>query len=216
MRHWDPTGDRWLPDRETALYGTEVGTGVLSAGPRSLDWNGKPLVRVPEARFSFWEYYYAGGFVFVRLADRSSEPPVNQFLAIPWNPDDGKRAGLSRAVPVDLRLAKEFVYAFGQLGDKVVLATNSGGFYEFDVARKRWRCLIEPDTKTSFQIYTMLNHRDKLWLGQYPTGNLFEYDGKSVRHLKGAPPAWRGRSGAGGADPCDLCGRSLLRGVALG
>jgi hypothetical protein len=190
LRYWDAENGKWVSDEEAQAYATEVGDGLLSATAKSINWQGEPVVRVPDPRLSFGEYYYAGGMIFVRLHDRQADPPVNRLLAIPWRPGSSRIADLSPAIPTDLRLSKEFVYGFGQLGGKVVVATNSGGFYEFDGVR--WRCLIEPDTKTSFQIYTMLNYRDRLWMGQYPTGNLFEYDGEKVRRLKGAPPAWPG------------------------
>jgi hypothetical protein len=51
----------------------------------------------------------------------------------------------------------------------------------------------EPDG-VSYQIYSALNYYDSLLLGHYPTGNLYTYDGRSLRLLAGWPPVMPGVS----------------------
>ena len=89
-------------------------------------------------------------------------------------------------------MPREFIYSYGQLGDDVLAATNTGGVYRFD--GREWKCLVEPIEDVSYQVYTMINYYDRLLLGQYPTGNLFEYDGREVRHLQDQPPVMPGVS----------------------
>lgn len=184
LRHWD--GKEWRPDDDTPPYATEVGDGVLSVTQKALIWNGGPIFELNEQGGRFGEYYYASRKVFVRVLDREQQLWRNEIVAFDWMPGAPLKPV---AAVLKLRSEREFVYAFGQLGGKVIAATNTGGVYEFD--GEQWRCLIEPTAK-SFQIYTIMNHRDRLWMGHYPTGNLFEYDGESVRRLAGVPPLWLG------------------------
>ena len=90
-----------------------------------------------------------------------------------------------------LRTPGEFVYAYGQLKKHVFAATNTGGVYSFD--GDSWKVWREPDG-VSYQIYSMINFDDRLLMGQYPTGNLFEFDGSRFQLLPNQPPVMSGVS----------------------
>ncbi|MFT4691247.1 MAG: hypothetical protein ACI9OD_003470 [Limisphaerales bacterium] len=189
LRVWDAKKNQWQIDKTSAVQPTQIGTGELSLSSKAILWNGASLLAVPSPLARFGELYYANGTLVVRVHDKLSKPGMNEIIALKWQPGESQ-PDLSKGVVLRLRALKEFVYGFGVLGKKVIVATNTGGVYEYDEGV--WRAMIEPDTTTSFQIYTVLNFRDRLWMGQYPTGNLFEYDGRTVTHLSGTPPVVTG------------------------
>lgn len=190
LRVWDPLHQRWQIDADAPLFPTAIGNRLLTLTAQAVRINDRTVAEPTRKGMRFGEHYYANGFLVLREFDKASEPFVNRLVAVAWKLASEPGPRLSAGVPLPLRSSKEFVYGFGQLGEKIVTATNTGGVYEFD--GQRWRCLIEPDLRKSFQIYTILNYRDRLWMGHYPTGNLFEYDGTSVQRIPGAPPVWKG------------------------
>jgi hypothetical protein len=88
----------------------------------------------------------------------------------------------------------ETTFSWGQLEGVVITGSNIGGIYVFD--GKEWRMLLEPKLGTSYQIYSMLNYYDRMLMGQYPTGEIFEFDGENVKHIEGWPPRLEGVSGS--------------------
>ena len=79
---------------------------------------------------------------------------------------------------------------------------------------RKWRTVLEPDTKVSFQIYAIINYHDRLLLGQYPTGELFSYDGEKLEHIPDWPPAVpEVRRNAREAQTLALFGGDLYAGV---
>lgn len=186
LRFLDPEKQTWQIDEETSAFATEIGDGVLHSNRARILWNGSPIYTTNEMRLTLGEPYYANGFLLFREFWKEQTPWINRIHAVPWNPESPEDFKGSKAVRLELRTVNEFIYGWGQLGDKVIASTNTGGNYEFD--GKTWRTLIEPDQTTSFQVYTIMNYYDRLWMGQYPTGNLFEYDGTEMRLMKGEPP----------------------------
>ena len=79
----------------------------------------------------------------------------------------------------------------GKFIKQIVTGSNIGGFYVFEDGA--WRMLLEPKLGVSYQLYSTLAFNDRLIMGQYPTGRLFEYDGDKITDLKGWPPVpcWR-------------------------
>ena len=57
-----------------------------------------------------------------------------------------------------------------------------------------WDTLRTPVPTVSYQIYSGLNYRDKLLLGHYPTGEIYEYAGDQLVLKRGWPPVMPGVS----------------------
>jgi len=68
--------------------------------------------------------------------------------------------------------------------------TNVGTILRF--AGQQWQLLREPILTASYQVYCGINLYDKLLLGQYPSGSMFEYTGGDVTPLNGWPPVMNG------------------------
>ena len=212
LRVWNENGGRWQVDDRTEPFSIRVGDGVLAASPRAVTYAGRTVLQLEAGRGSMAEPYYANGSLCFRRYDRSASPPGNELVACRWTSDRPGAVLAGDGTTIAMGTAREFVYAWGQLGDQVVAATNTGGVYVLDDGA--WRTVLEPDVNVSFQIYAMLNYRDKLLMGQYPTGELFEYDGKELRHIKDWPPAMPGvRKQAREAQTLAIYGGDIIAGV---
>ncbi len=183
-------GNGWSTDQATIAFTTMVaGKPLAVSSPRVL-YDGKPILDLTAQKVTIARYYYASGHLFVRVNGEG----INEIAACPWRPSQAAEIDYTAATKIPLRSPMEFVYAFGQWHDQVLVATNTGGVYRF--ADGTWSCLVEPILDVSYQVYTMINYKDRLLLGQYPTGELFEYDGSEVKQLKHQPPVMPGVSGS--------------------
>ena len=50
--------------------------------------------------------------------------------------------------------------------------------------------------RVSYQLYSTMAFHDRLLMGQYPTGRVFEYDREKITDLEGWPPKLQGVSGS--------------------
>ncbi len=187
---WNKDNKSWEPDETTAPFNLDVGQGILSVTSKQVSFNGNPILTLD--RGSIGPSYYANGFFIFRHYDTESDPPLNNLVACPWTPDSNKPIDLAAGHTLDMRTPGEFVYACGQLAKDNIITTNTGGVYRFN--GKQWDVLLEPDMNTSFQVYCAVNYYNRLLLGQYPTGEFFEYDGENLTLLKSWPPVMEGVS----------------------
>ncbi len=212
LRMWDPEGSRWVMKEELAPFSVSVGNGVLTSDSKGISYNGQPVLSLEAGQGSLAERYYANGQLVFRRYDAQADPPVNELVACPWTTSSTQPATLASGKTIAMGTPREFVYAYGQIKNQVVAATNTGGLYAFD--GQAWKTILEPDTEVSFQIYTMINYGDQLLMGQYPTGELFSYDGEELKHRSDWPPAMPGVSkNAREAQTLTIYGGDLYCGV---
>lgn len=179
----------WSPQESAGL---NIGQRYLKLLPNLLTLDGAEVFRFDPAKGTAGSYYYGEGALFYHVADADSPERRTHLYAVPWDPYTESAVPVEKAVVLDLPAPGEFPYAWGQHDGAVVVASNNGGFYRFRAGA--WETLRPADPKTSFQIYTMLNYRGRLLMGQYPTGELFELVGDELRHLPGCPPRAPGAS----------------------
>jgi len=196
-RYWDGANGRWQVDDSFGRRATRSGEGKMRLAGKVLQfrsgeawYDGRKILSKPEAGL-YHHFYYANGYLVFFHNHRGGDPGFSRLYAVPWVPGGGP-CDLGKAITLDVKYPGETPFAIGQLGGEIIDSSNMGGVYAFD--GKRWRVLVEPDNKVSYQLYSMLNWYDKLLMAQYPTGNLFEYDGKRIRHLKDSPPVMPGVS----------------------
>ncbi len=169
-----------------------IGEHELALLPNLLTLDGVEVFHFDPTKGTAGSYYYGEGALFYHVADADSPERRTHLHAVPWDPYTEPAVPVEKAVVLDLPAPGEFPYAWGQHDGAVVVASNNGGFYRFRAGT--WETLRPADPKTSFQIYTMLNYRGRLLMGQYPTGELFELVGDELRHLPGWPPRAPGAS----------------------
>lgn len=200
VREWDAATESWRGSPMVAAMRMAVGDGILATGDSRVSYNDELILDAP-ARGSYERFYYANGFLCFYYIDRgagggyreyaSDEDGFSRLYACPWRPGDGP-VDLTRAVWVTLPYVGETTFAWGTFGGRVLTGSNLGGFYVFD--GDAWSVLREPALNVSFQIYTMVALHDRLLLGQYPSGVLWQFDGENLTQLDGWPPIMPGAS----------------------
>ncbi len=193
LRVWMPEAGRWDADPKTVPFSVQVAGEVMAATGRRITYGGRTVLELAPDQGAIGEWYYAAGKLVVRRYHSETEPPINELIAFDWKPDLREPLDLSRGARWPLSAPREFFYAFGPQDDRIVAASNLGGVHVFD--GREWKTVRAPDGK-SFQIYATLNTAERLLLGQYPTGELFEFTGSELRRLPGQPPVMKGVSGS--------------------
>jgi len=199
VRGWNPTAGAWEPAPEYGDAPLRKGDGVMHLGDGLLTFrddriehDGKLVLAAP-AKESIHHVYYALGHLFF-FHDRPGEEKDGAFTrvcALPWVPGQAAPPDLSDAIIRPTFSLHETTWAWGQIKGKVLTVTNWGSVLAFD--GKGWQTLREHDGK-SYQVYAMLNYYDRLLLGQYPSGSLYEYDGETLTEREKWPPPMPGVS----------------------
>ena len=198
-RWWDDEAGAWQVDESFGVRETVAGDGKMRVAGKIFQfkggeawYDGERILERPASGY-FHHFYYALGYLTFFHKDDESESPYTTLYAAPWTPGNAS-VDLENAVTLDLKYPQETPFSIGQLGDEIVNSSNMGGVYVFDGSR--WKVVRASLAGVSFQLYSMLNWYDELLIAQYPTGNLFRYDGKELRHLKDSPPVMPGVSGS--------------------
>ena len=196
-----------------------IGGGSLSFGDSTVAFDGRTILERP-VKGSYQRFFYANGhlcFYHVHRNDKPYRPyetdvdGFSRLYACPWTPRQPV-VDLSCAATLTLPVVGEMTFAWGQLGGQIVTGSNIGGFYVFE--NGEWRTLLEPDIAVSYQLYSTLVLGDRLLMGQYPTGRVFEYDGSEIRDQEGRPPVLEGVSDrAREAQTTVIYGGDLMVGV---
>lgn len=221
VKAWDEQKQTWKPDAESGGNNEtmRVGHKVLSFGESQVTYDGRTILE-PPAMGSYQVFYYAAGhlcFYHVNRGDGPYRPfktdsdGFSKLYACPWTPDEPV-VDLSKAFVLTLPVVGETTFAWGQLGNQIVTGSNIGGFYVFE--NGSWRMLLEPNINVSYQLYSAMIFHDRLLMGQYPTGRLFQYDGSEISDLPGWPPVLPGVStGAREAQTTVIYGGDVFVGV---
>ena len=221
VKSWDESGRMWKADAGDARGRMRLGSGLLTFDGGSAEYDGGCLLSPPD-RGDYQRFFYAHGHLFFYhtfWADRTGyrlhttdDEGFSKLYACPWTPADEGGIDLGRAWVITLPCVGEVPFSYGQLGGEVLTCSNIGGVYVFD--ERSWRMAVEPEIGTSYQVYSMLNYYDRLLLGQYPTGQLFEYAGEEVTLIEGWPPRMAGvSSSAREAQTTAIYGGNLYVGV---
>jgi len=198
VRYWDPAKREWAvsPDfKPRDVWSNDamvrVGSGILKFEKSRVTYDGRPVLEPPEKGVYYAFYYGQGHLVFYHTL-KEATGGFTRLYACPWTADQDGPADIEKAHVLNLTFVGETPFAYGQVGKKVVTCSNRGGLYVFD--GNGWSTLRAPIENVSYQIYTMINHYDRLLMGQYPSGELFAYDGENVTQLTGWPPRIEGVS----------------------
>jgi len=193
---WDPEAGTWAVPAELATgrlrHGDgrmHLGPGVLSFHDNRVTYDGPTVLEAPAGE-SIHHVYYALGHLFF-FHDRPGPAEQGGFtrvFALRWKPGAAS-PDLARAVAFPTATLHETTWGWGQVKDTVITVTNWGTVLVFDGTA--WRTLREHDGR-SYQVYAMLNHHDRLLLGQYPDGSLHEFDGATLTMRQRWPPAMPG------------------------
>lgn len=221
LKSWDSQSASWIPaeERGGTAETMRVGNGVLAFGDSRVTWNGHAILEPPrEGRYQL--FFYANGYLCFYHVNRKDKPyrsysseadGFSRLYACPWTPGEN-RVDLASAVTMRLPVVGETTFAWGLIRNQIVTGSNIGGFYVFE--DDQWKMLLKPNLGVSYQLYSTLAFHDRLLMGQYPTGRVFSYDGRSISDQKGWPPVPEGVSSqAREAQTTALYGGDLMVGV---
>jgi hypothetical protein len=198
---WHPADQTWRS--EAAIGGTEetmrVAGKQLTLGDSEVRYDGQLILPRP-ATGAYEMFFYANGqlcFYHIHRGEggyreyQQDSDGFSKLIACPWTPAEGA-VDLTRAAVMTLPIVGETTFAWGTLQDQIVTGSNVGGFYVYEAGK--WRTLLSPNLKVSYQLYSTMSFHDRLLMGQYPTGRLFEYDGQQIKDLVDWPPLPAGTS----------------------
>jgi len=222
VKKWEAASQTWV-EATTSGGGTNetmrVGEGLMKFADSRVDFNDTGILPAPEVG-TYVMFFYANGhlcFYHVKRGDGGYRPwtddadGFSKLYACPWKPGDGE-IDLSQATIITLPVVGETTFAWGVLGDRLVTGSNVGGVYVFDGAE--WTMLVEPELGSSYQLYSSVIVRDRLLMGHYPSGRVYEFDGSTVHDLADSPPVPDGVStGAREAQTTTLYGGEVFTGV---
>ncbi|MFO0949321.1 MAG: hypothetical protein U1D30_25985 [Planctomycetota bacterium] len=192
VRTWDFKDKEWKLAPDTDGTTMLAGNGVLQTDSRSIRWNNQNLLTLKAEEGVLDKPYFAEGTLFFRLSYPKPAGRVARLAACALRVGETKSIDWATAKFFNLATPGEFIYAYGQWNGDVVVATNLGGVYRW--AGGKWSVVRSASPGVSFQVYAMINYRDRLLLGQYPTGHLFEYCDGKIEELEGFPPRLEGVS----------------------
>ena len=200
VRVWNARDKKWKDAAAPKTGGIRSGDGLMRLGngllifsDNRVTYNGREILS-PPPKGRYYNFYYALGHLFFYHTQRSGSAGFTKIYACAWTPRSKKPIDLTKSVILQTKYVGETPFAYGQFAGKVLTVSNQGGVYTFD--GKRWKVLLAPDNRVSYQVYSIINHFDRLLLAQYPTGQVFEYRGKGLKLLKGWPPRLPGVSSA--------------------
>lgn len=193
LRTWNPKVGNWSaphsPETGPLRSGDgemRIGDGLLTFCSSTATYNDRVILSPPKVG-RYYNFYYANGFLCFYYGNRSEQGGFTRVMACPWTPADQTPVDLTKAISIECKYVGATPFAWGQFQKELLTVSNYGGVYAFD--GKQWRTVKEASKKYSYQVYSMLNFRDRLLLAQYPSGELFEYrGGTEIKQLHGWPP----------------------------
>ncbi|MFN0052271.1 MAG: hypothetical protein ACKV0T_08765 [Planctomycetales bacterium] len=221
LKVWDAGVKDWrgLSDVGGTQETMRVGKGLLEFGDSEVRYDGATILS-PPTQGSYQLFFYANGYLCFYHVNRGSggyrayqndAEGFSKLYACPWTPEQ-KEVNLARGIVLTLPVVGETTFAWGHFGRQIVTGSNVGGFYILEEGR--WRMLLEPNIKVSYQLYSTMAFHDRLLMGQYPTGRLFEFDGQAISDRAGWPPVLPGvSSSAREAQTTVIYGGELFVGV---
>lgn len=195
VRRWDAEAGEWKAELPAGVRRLGSGDGVMRVGSGRLvfsdsaAWFNDQQILTPPDVGGYRNFYYAQGHLCF-YHRQAGDNGFTHLYACPWTADDPQPIDLTKAVKYDTPFDRETPFAWGQWEQQIVTVSNMGGIYVFEDGR--WRMTLAPDPKTSYQVYSALHWHDRVLLAQYPTGNVFEYQGQEATRLQNWPPVLPG------------------------
>lgn len=209
---WDEAQQQWSPTDDVSPYAESVAGKSLTVTATSVMYDGRRLLDLSDSAERLGEHYIANGYLVLRRSWPEAQPTRNRLVVYRWAPEDEAPLKEVSESTLELSQPQEFVYAFGQWHDHVLAVTNFGAVLRFD--GDQWSILRNASPGTSYQIYTALNYYDRLLLGHYPSGEIYEYAGDDLKPLPGWPPRMAGVSAsAREAQTLTIYGGDLYAGI---
>jgi hypothetical protein len=189
---WNPDASSWRPATgeveglKTSYDGVvRLGSGILRFDDGAVTYEGRTVL--PAATVGrYANFYYAQGRLFFYHTVRSETDGSTRICACRWTPESPAPIDVEQADAIRVEPVGATTWAYGHLGEQVLTVSNHGGVFVHDGTG--WKVLRERVPNVSYQVYSVVTYYDRLLLGHYPTGEVFEFDGQNLTRKEGFPP----------------------------
>lgn len=174
---WKPIEAEWAAQAETYGGVQFVNNGRLIFENERIMYDGETIYT---STLGAGRYYYANGQMVI------CHVKPDMLYVAPWKPGE----------TIVLENAKSFpivgsVFTLGNYDGEILITTNVGEFYSFRDGELTTHRVTDGK---SWQGYSMTRFYDKVLIGQYPTGSLFQYDKDGLKPFEPALPVPEGVS----------------------
>lgn len=133
-------------------------------------------------------YFYDRELIIFSLNEVNNESTIYR---CDWNPS--KKLNIDECMHFKLGKAQGSAYAILRFNEELMFATSRGNIFRLrkNLLEKIFdREVLGPNV--SWQAYSFLEWYEKILIGQYPSGSLFGYDGKTIEPFQPDIPAISG------------------------
>lgn len=174
---WKPIEAEWARQAETYGGVQFVNNGRLIFENERITYNGETIYT---STLGAGRYYYVNGQMVI------CHVKPDMLYVVSWKPGE----------TITLEKAKSFpivgsVFTLGNYDGEILITTNVGEFYSY---RDGTLTTHRKTDGKSWQGYSMTRFYDKVLIGQYPTGSLFQYDKDGLKPFEPAIPVPEGVS----------------------
>lgn len=168
---WKPIEAEWAAQADTYGGVQFVNNGRLIFENERITYNGEAIYT---STLGAGRYYYVNGQMVI------CHVKPDMLYVAPWKPGE----------TIALENAKSFpivgsVFTLGNYDGEILITTNVGEFYSY---REGELTTHRKTDGKSWQGYSMTRFYDKVLIGQYPTGSLFQYDKEGLKPFEPAIP----------------------------
>lgn len=174
---WKPIEAEWAAQADTYGGVQFVNNGRLIFENQRITCNGEAIYT---STLGAGRYYYVNGQMVI------CHVKPDMLYVAPWKPGE----------VIALENAKSFpivgsVFTLGNYDGEILITTNVGEFYSYRDGELTTHRVTDGK---SWQGYSMTRFYDKVLIGQYPTGSLFQYDKDGLKPFEPAIPVPEGVS----------------------
>lgn len=174
---WKPIDAEWAAQADTYGGVQFVNNGRMIFENERITYNGDAIYT---SALGAGRYYYVNGQMVI------CHVKPDMLYVAPWKPGE----------TITLESAKSFpivgsVFTLGNYDGEILITTNVGEFYSYRDGQLTTHRVTDGK---SWQGYSMTRFYDKVLIGQYPTGSLFQYDKEGLKPFEPAIPVPEGVS----------------------
>ena len=174
---WKTIDVSWEDETETYGGSQLVNNGRLIFENERITYNGEAIYT---STLGAGRYYYVNGQMVI------CHVKPDMLYVAPWKPGETITLENARSFPI-----VGSVFTLGNYDGEILITTNVGEFYSYRGGELTTHRVTDGK---SWQGYSMTRFYDKVLIGQYPTGSLFQYDKDGLKPFEPAIPVPEGVS----------------------
>jgi hypothetical protein len=176
---WQTVTERQGLPRDGLQFAIPLQGALLVASDKGVEWGGVRVFTPKPGLEQKYFYHYTSGFLVAYEYGDLDSGVLSRLRLFKWVPGDPPTSPLSEVLTVHLPV--DYPLCFGEFDRRILFAMNgSGKVYAIDLTSFELKCIFENQEGSSWQGYCITRYYDRLLIGQYPTGQMFETYGQDV------------------------------------